>query len=597
MNFEIADNRYIEFRKILWDDRERLLAQCFNFHIDDERNTVTVDLMITSKRSLHEFIKLSFRNFSESPLEEDNRNEFYQRLGERYKAFAEVVHSLITKALPYHDRLFKHQTDTLIESYYRPFNYYAHEMGLGKTLTAASLSRIRQCRRTVIVCPAAVKWNWYHDLVKFGFNELYFTMMDARKSRNIRAFNERFVIINYDVLSNFMKELLSGPIDHFIFDEGHMLKNHYSQRFKQIHKLVEANPTAPITFLSGTPVKNRVNDAFAYLKLIGHELGKSHKKFINEYTINTTGSRGTQIKGGRNLQDLHIKLSNFMIRKTKAECLDLPEKIYLSYRYELSDYRAEYDKVIEELSQQKTISSLTGNLHSLNIITSKAKIPGIIEITESIIEEGRKVVIFGSYTAPIEDLERHFGKACVKVTGSVDSFQRDQNVQRFTNDPECTVFLGNMIAAGVGINLTVASDVIFINMPFTPSELYQSTDRLHRIGQKSSVNVHYTFCDESIDEYIYEIIMDKEKDIVALIDKGKEVILRDNMVEILISKLLKKDVVDKNILQDNTQQFAPQENNDGSQHKDVPGDIPAGISINDERYIPEGVTLDLPDFE
>jgi SWI/SNF-related matrix-associated actin-dependent regulator 1 of chromatin subfamily A len=540
-DIQIINNETVRFQKMLYHESEYLLARCFNFNINYETGVIEADIKVTSKRALYEFIRLSFKNFSESHLENERRDKFYAELSEIYKSLAFHVEQLIAKTLPYADKLYAHQKDTLIESYYKQYNFYALEMGTGKTLISASLSRIRQSRRTVIICPAAVKWNWYHDLVKFGFNELYFTIMDSRKTRNIKAFNERFVIINYDILSGFQKELLSGSIDHFILDEAHMIKNHNSLRFKQVFKLIEANPDAPVTLLSGSPVKNRVNDIFAYFKLIGHELGKSYKRFLDEYTISTTGSRGTQIKGGRNLQDLYIKLSNLMIRKTKEECLDLPEKIYLSYRYELSDYRAEYDKVIEELSQQKTISSLTGNLHSLNIITSKAKLKGIIEIAESIIEEGRKVVIFGSYTSPIEDLEKHFGKACAKVTGSVDSFQRDQNVQKFTNDPECKVFLGNMIAAGVGINLTVASDVIFINMPFTPSELYQSMDRLHRIGQKSSVNVHYTFCDESIDEYIYEIIMDKEKDIVALIDKGKEVVLRDNMVEILISKLLKKD--------------------------------------------------------
>lgn len=600
-DIEIINNETVRFQKLLYHESEILLAKCFGFFIDMEKGIIDADIRFTSKRSLFEFIKLTFKNFSESPLEVDRRNAFYANIAEMYKILADQVESVIIKRLPYHEKFYLHQRETLIESYYKQFNYYALDMGTGKTLISASLARMRQCKRTVIVCPAAVKWNWYNDLVKFGFNELYFTIMDSRKSRNVRAFNERFIIINYDMLSNFSKELLSSPIDNFIFDEAHALKNHNTARYKQVHKLVEANPTAPITFLSGTPVKNRVNDVFAYLKLIGHELGKSYKKFLDEYTISTTGRRGTQIKGGRNLQDLYIKLSNLMIRKTKAECLDLPEKTYLSYRYELSDYRDAYDKVIEELSKQKTISSLTGNLHSLNIITSKAKIKGIIEIAESIIEEGRKVVIFGSYTDPIEELEAYFGKACVKITGSVDSYMRDQHVQRFTNDPECTVFLGNMIAAGVGINLTAASDVIFINMPFTPSELYQATDRLHRIGQKSSVNVHYTFCDDSIDEYIYEIIMDKEKDIVALIDKGREVILRDNMVEILISKLLNKNANIKDVVSQDHESPETEENDKVQRGIPQQDGLPEAVSINDRGAdkIPErsGPVLELPDFD
>jgi superfamily II DNA or RNA helicase len=186
---------------------------------------------------------------------------------------------------------------------------------------------------------------------------------------------------------------------------------------------------------------------------------------------------------------------------------------------------------------------LTGNLHSLNIITSKAKIKGVIQIIEDIIEQGRKAVVFGSYREPLNELEAYFKEKCVKIDGSVDSWTRDQHIQRFHNDPECEVFIGNMKAAGVGINLTNASDVVFINFPFTPAELYQAIDRCNRIGQKNTVNVHYTFCDDSIDEYIYDIIVDKEKDINTLIDQGKEVVLRENTTEILIKKLLKRDDV------------------------------------------------------
>lgn len=541
MDIQINDDSVV-FHKKLWHESEVLLGRCFNFDVDIDTGTIEAKINQTSKRSMFEFIKLAFRNFSESPLEEERRKNFYEQLSQKYLTYNTIVNDEINKKLPYADKLYDHQRDTLKESFWKKFNFYALQMGLGKTITSASLSRLWQSKRTVIMCPAAVKFNWFSDLKSFGFNELYFSIMDSRKSRNIRAFNERFVILNYDIINNFSKELLSAPIDHFIFDEAHALKNHNTQRYKNLAKIVAANPNAKITFLSGSPIKNRVNDVFAYLKLIGHELGSSYKKFIDEYTISTTGSRGTQIKGGRNLQDLQIKMSNFMIRKTKDECLNLPDKIFLQYKYEMADYRAEYDKVIEEMSQQKSISSLTGNLHSLNIITSKAKIPGVIEIAENIIDEDRKVVIFGGYTDPIETLAKHFGKSCVVVTGSVDSFTRNQHVERFHNDPECKVFIANMIAGGVGINLTNASDVIFINFPFSHADLYQATDRLHRIGQKSSVNVHYTFCEDSVDEYIYEIVVDKEKDANALLDNGKEVLVRDNITQILISKLLNKNV-------------------------------------------------------
>jgi len=442
------------------------------------------------------------------------------------------------------------------------------------TITSATLSRIHSFPRTVIICPAAVKFNWFRDLTKkFGFNELLFTILDAARRRTIIALNERFVIINYDIVTKFESHLTSMKVDHFILDEAHNLKGINTNRVKNVLRVLSQFKDAKVTFLSGTPIKNRVDDVFSYLKLSGHELGSNHKKFLSEFTISANGRGGERVTGGRNLKDLNLKLSNFMIRKTKEDCLDLPDKVFLSYRFELEDYREEYDKIIKALSEMKEISSLTGNLHSLNIITSKAKIPGIIEIAEQIIAEGRKVVIFGSYKEPLAVLEKHFGHRCVKIDGSVDSYNRDVLVQRFIEDEECTVFLGNMIAAGVGINLVNSSDVLFMNFPFTPSELYQSIDRVHRIGQDKSVNVHLTFCDASIDDYIYEIIIDKEKDINAVIDQGKETMAKENFTEILMRKLLGREVPE-HILEDEAK---------AEEHRDV---IISSITKADDSDLP-----------
>lgn len=541
-DIEIIDDQMVFFRKKLWHDTEILLAKCFCFKINIDSGVIVCNIQKTSKKAIYEFIKLGFKNFSESPMEEHRRNEFYGQLQDMYNKINDYAASVAKHKLPYYDRFYQHQKDTINECFYKKHNFLALEMGLGKSITSASISRVHGIPRTVILCPAAVKWNWYRDLTKgFGFNELYFTILDSRKYRIIRAFQERFVICNYDMVGAFEDEICASDVGHFILDESSALKNHNSQRSKNVRKILEHFPNARITFLDGTPVRNRVNDVFNYLKMIGHELGSSYKKFLDEYTIKTNGRGGMKITGGKNLQDLHIKLSNFMIRKTKDECLDLPEKIYMQHRFEIDDYREEYDNIIKELSEQKEISSLTGNLHSLNIITSKAKIKGVIELANSIIDEGKKVVIFGSYTAPIEELEKYYGERCVVITGSVDAYSRDQLVQRFHNDPECTVFIGNMVAAGVGINLTNASDVVFLNYTFTPAGMQQAMDRLHRIGQKSCVNVHYTTCEDSIDEYIYDIIIDKAVDINALIDNGKEIEFKENTVQLLMKRLLNRN--------------------------------------------------------
>lgn len=531
------------FHKALYHESELLLAKCYNFDINLETGEITAPLRFTSKQALFYFIELAFKNFWESPLQEDRKSNFLKQVDEIYAVYENHVSVTMGNKLPYSEKFKKHQIEATNFSFFNKNTFLALEMRLGKSIVSASLSRLLNIRKTVIICPASVKWSWFRQLTaEWGFNELYFTILDASKSKNIIAFQERFVIINYDVLGNFYNHLVQTPIGHFIIDESHRLKNHQTARFKNTKKLVDMFPDAKITLLSGTPIKNRVNDIFAYLKLTGHPLGSNHKRFLDEYAISTTSRGAQRVTGGKNLVDLRKKLANFMLIKTQDECLDLPKKMFLSYRYSLDDYREKYNAIIEELSQQKDISSLTGNLHSLNILTSLAKIKGIIEIAEDIIENGQKVVIFGSYKDPLNELEQYFGERCVKIDGSVPSQKRDTLVQRFTNDEKCEVFLGNMQAAGEGINLAVASNVIFINFPLTPDEIMQPLNRCENMNRKGILTICYTFCDESIDEYLYELIEDKQNEINTFTGKENLNIHRHNTVEHLVSKLLKRDI-------------------------------------------------------
>jgi hypothetical protein len=542
-DIEIINNdSQVRFYKKLWNEAELVLAKCFSFHIDIENGFITADIKTTFRKALFEFVKACYKNFSEAISEESRRLAFYEKLETIYGTYNTEGCLLAQKTLPYYDNLYAHQKDALNDVFFKQNVLLAYSMGVGKSIISASISRMHSIRRTVIMCPSAVKFNWHDDMVKFGFNQMYMTMLDANKSRMFKSyFDERFVIVNYDIISKFEEYICAKDVGHFILDEVHFCKNTNSSRSKNVRRILDKFPNARKTLLSGSPIKNRVDDVFNYLRMTGHELGLNHKKFLEQFTLRTSGRGGERVTGGKNLDDLHIKLSNFMLRKTKEQCLDLPGKIYLSYKFELDDYKNDYDKIIKEMSEQRSMSSLTGNIHSLNIITSKAKHKGIVELAEDLIDAGEKVVIFGGYKEPMALLQQHFGDRCVKVDGSVDSFTRNEHVKRFIADESCVVFLGNWQAAGVGINLVNSSNFIVQSFPLTPAELHQGIDRLDRIGQTRSVNVHYTFCEDSVDEHIYSILMDKEQDANAVIDPGKEVVLRENTIEILIKKLLKRD--------------------------------------------------------
>jgi SNF2 family DNA or RNA helicase len=531
--------RQVIFWKRVWAENEIAMANAMNF-LFSENGDITAQLVTTTPRALFEFIKISFRNFNEAPSEKTRREQIYSSIKSIYDTIFKEVDKQASAKIKYWDTLFQHQKEGVIIGSSKKHIFYAFDMGTGKTITSASLSLFKNSRVTLIVCPAAVKWNWLRDLRKFGFNDLNFTILDSSKTKTLKAFIEKYIIINYDILGSYSEYIIKKNPDFIIFDEAHNLKSTHSLRFKNVNNIIKNLPEANIAFLSGTPVKNRVNDVFAYLKLISHPLGENYSRFQREYLTTTNGRGGGRITGAKNLQDLYVKMSNFMIRKTKEECLDLPEKNYIHYNFLMDDYRDEYIKIVKELAKTKDTSNLHSNLNSLNIVIAKSKIKGIIELAETIINEGRKVVIFSSYKEPLAMLQSHFHHRNVKIDGSVESFDRDQLVQRFWEDDSIDVFLGNIIAAGVGINLTNATDVIFTNFPYTPAELWQAIDRLHRIGQKNNINVYFTFAEDSIDEYIYSIICNKDQDIVALVDRGRESISKENVQELLITEIKKR---------------------------------------------------------
>ena len=528
-----VDNGKIHFKKP-WSPHEVETAACLGFtQIED---VVTVDPRLTFKKSLFDWMKYAMPSMMLAPSSQAQRSHIFSQLKAIYEVNEQDFVSNFFSQAQYERELYRHQIEALGVMAHRKYNLLSFEQGLGKTITSATLSKIFGIRRTLVICPSLIKWNWYHELTeKWGYDMLKFTVLDRNRRKMITAFEEWWCIVNYEMVDKFFNHLTKDPVRHIIIDECQYIKNSKTARYKGIERLVQAFPEARITLLSGTPITNRVNDLFAYMKLTGHHLGSNNAKFLRTYTTSTSGRGGAKVTGAKNIDELRFRISNFMIRKKTDECIDLPALIINKYYFDNDDFEDEYNEVLDQLmrnkdnydetmdAQQKAQikTKMKASLHTLNRIIAIAKVKGIIGLIDQLIEMGRKVVVYSSYTDPLNRLLEHYGPKAVKIDGSVNSYDRDQYIQKFINDPGTLIFLGNVKAAGVGINLVNAHDVIFTNFPFTPDDLEQPYKRLHRIGQTKAVNVYYTICKETIDEYIYDMITDKTQDINALIDDGK----------------------------------------------------------------------------
>lgn len=566
--FEQIDKYRFRLSKVQWDENQHFSAMCIGLKPDGQYSYIC-DIRYVWPEAFYSFLKYAFGDlFSQrrtqyrASVEKTVHHmyrQWFQRLKDHYK-------ELITYNETVGKDLRKHQSAALWRMLPNQMNFLSFDMGLGKTLTSATLSKLLDINRTAVIAPAGVKWNWFHDLVDdWGFDSNTFSILDSNKRKMRECFIERFVIMNYECIDKHF-EYLTGdrrdPIGHIIIDECHLIKNHRTKRYKNVERLVRAYPKARVTLLSGTPVTNRVNDMFAYFKLSNHLLGRNQSEFMRRYIERTNGYRG-KIVGAKNLDELRVRYSNFMIRKRTEECIDLPDltirKLYMDESEITKEYKDAVKDMYEAQMAQKANNisdvenAVTNNVHTLNRILATTKAKLLIEEIDKLIEQGKKVIIFSGYTAPLAVLEDHYGFNCVRIDGKVNPHERSMRIQKFNNDPKCHVFLGNNVAAGMGTNLVSSHWVFLLNFPFTPDNIEQPQKRAHRMGQKENVFVNYTIVKGSIDEHIYNIIIDKSSDINELLDKDKPGVINynkiGNVANTVYNQIIKKYAQDHNLPQ------------------------------------------------
>jgi len=213
-----------------------------------------------------------------------------------------------------------------------------------------------------------------------------------------------------------------------------------------------------------------------------------------------------------------------MIRRLKSEVLkDLPEKIHTVVPLELDnpeEYRRAEEEFLDWLAETQGVEKALRaqraqalvRLNTLTQLAARGKLGQVVEWVKEALEEIPKVVLFCVHREVLRELVhslRPYGP--VWVDGSVGARDRALAVERFQEDPHTRVFVGNIQAAGVGITLTASSHVVLVELPWTPGELIQAVDRVHRIGQRGKgVNVWYLVAHGTVEEHILRLLREKE---------------------------------------------------------------------------------------
>jgi len=420
----------------------------------------------------------------------------------------------------------------------------ADDMGLGKTTSTIIASLESGSKKVLIICPATLKINWKREIENYSDKSIYIA-----ESKNFST-EADFVIINYDIIKNFHdpkkkneSQVLASNFDLVIIDEAHYIKNATAQRTKLINDIVKN--TERLWLLTGTPMTSRPIDYFNLLSIIDSPVAKNWMayaiRYCSGYQFNVGGRKVWNVTGASNLEELRDRTVGLTLRRLKENVLDLPDKIitpvYLrlkskSYENVMGEYYDWYDKNPDE---SKSLTVQFSKLTKIRQIIADEKIEQTIELAENIVEQDKKVIIFCNFTDSLNKITEHFGKAAVKLDGSMPKHERQNSVDQFQDNPKVKVFVGNIKAAGVGITLTAAEAVIMNDLSFLPSDHAQAEDRAYRYGQKNNVLVYYPIFENTIEGIIYDILNNKKQVIATVMgdnqhpaDAAEEILQRIN---------------------------------------------------------------------
>lgn len=425
------------------------------------------------------------------------------------------------------------------------------EMGLGKTVQSIAWSLLHPDKRPILViCPATLKINWQREFMKWTDIKSYVINSQDTNLRCVKGID--VYIINYDIVEK-MKDLLKKMnFQIIILDEAHYTKNPKAKRTKAINELVKGIPH--IIALTGTPILNRPVEIYNILKLLSPINFGNYWEFATRYCGMTRTRYGIDVSGATNIAELSDKLrSTVMIRREKRDVLaELPDKtrVVVPQICDLKAYKRVEDNLINYLIESKNKSRLQAERsNSVEQLTKieyakqeavKAKLPLFIEWCKDFVEENGKLVIFAHHKEFIDTLMNELNKFNpVKIVGGMEGTDKQKSIDIFMKDEECKVIICSLKAAGVGITLTIASYVVFLELGWTPGEHDQAEDRLHRIGQKDNVTCYYFVAENTIEETIYNLIQEKRKIFTQLM-QDKNIISeeRQNIMGDLVDKLV-----------------------------------------------------------
>lgn len=412
-------------------------------------------------------------------------------------------------------------------------------VGLGKSNIAISYATLhKEIRPVLVVCPACVKYNWQREIKMWAKEDAIILSSKNPESISKKA---RWVIINYDILTAWENELMKAGFKYLIGDESAYINNPSAKRTKSFVRIARMLPHK--VFLSATPIRNRPAEFFTVLNLVDPKTFKNRYKYLNRYCNPQYNGFAWTYKGLTNEVELYNFVQKVMFRKRKEDVLkDLPRKHKIIVPFALDSVsKKQYDKASESFvnwvhqTQGKKMADGKRHIETLRQLAYIGKRDGTMEWISNFLDSGEKLVVFAWHTDAINDIANMFKDMAVVVDGRTSSIQKQKNIDEFQNNPDIKLFIGQITAAGIGINLTAASSLAIVEFPWTPGDLEQAMGRIDRIGQKSPViSFYYLVGAGTVDEDTAMLLDEKSEMLDKTLDgKKHDEIFGVDIVEML----------------------------------------------------------------
>lgn len=391
----------------------------------------------------------------------------------------------------------------------------ADEMGLGKTVQTIGFLRGRAEGPQLVVCPTSLVGNWVHEITRFAPG----LAAVAWRGGDVPAAPGTVVVTGYPTLRLHGAALTGTTWATVVFDEAQALKNPRTQ----VSKAARALPAAAKVALTGTPVENHLDELFALLNLTVPRLFAHRTQFRRRFVRPI--EEGSAAAAAR-LRDAVEPV--VLGRKKTQVAASLPAKIHSDL---LCDLTAEQERVYDSVlaaaldegfgsglqRQGRVLAALTGLKQVCNhpgLVTGdlaelsgrSGKLDLCTDIVATNLDTGDPTLIFTQYRATGDLLVRHlaeqFGVDAPFFHGGLDADQRAGIVTAFQSPDGPPVLVLSLRAAGTGLTLTRAADVIHFDRWWNPAVEAQASDRAHRIGQTRTVTVTTLTSTTSVEEHI-----------------------------------------------------------------------------------------------